>query len=72
MEANWISVKKRLPPHDIEVLVCCEVNCGTHTKDVIDIDAYNGYCKWWYSNENVTHWMYLPPYPKEEDYEDNA
>lgn len=72
---GWISVKDRLPEEDIAVLVYGQVL--NDPPDVIGVRRrYNGDQEWkhtWesedgfiYREDDVTHWMPLPPAPKEE------
>lgn len=60
---EWISVKDRLPEHEVDVL------CYTIYQE-IEILQFDESVKWWtgseydYEKEQVTHWMPLPQPPK--------
>ena len=64
---KWISVKDRLPEHN--VLVLCVWLDGRDRKQNRGFATYQQHGVWYVSNEGmpeVTHWMPLPEPPKEE------
>ena len=60
---NWISVRDRLPEDQVEVLVATRSKNGVRNIDkgylAIDHFIHRG-------RAEVTHWMPLPEFPKEE------
>ena len=71
---KWISVKDRLPAHNINVL--CTNNKGICYDEKEPFVAHREHESWWcqvnpfnyaeYEDVKVTHWMPLPEPPKEE------
>lgn len=62
---EWISVNDRLPKIGERVLCWWVDRDGGY----YGFAAYQGESKWYVSNEgmpHVTHWMHLPPAPKED------
>lgn len=57
---EWISVKDRLPETGKDVIVC-------HKNGHVALNAYLDR-RWWYLDDRnkITHWMPLPPAPKED------
>lgn len=56
---EWISVNDRLPETGKDVIVC-------HKNGHVALNAYLDR-RWWYLDDRnkITHWMPLPPAPKE-------
>lgn len=65
---HWISVTKRVPEIDEEVMVCCH-NKLYYLCEYSGMGVYHAYDELeekWYKVERVTHWMPLPEPPKED------
>ena len=69
---KWISVKNRLPKEDENVILFDgnQVFCGSFSYENNDIicwgnQACDGICYGWYEKDEITHWIPLPPPPKE-------
>lgn len=67
MLSNWIKFEDRQPQRDVDVLVC-----NSYRGKNIWIASWMGGELWTKKGakagylKNVTHWQYLPDYPKEE------
>lgn len=61
---KWIKMSDREPPEDVEVLFCKRrAFSGPGSElDLIDCGFYNYH----FNRHTATHWMPLPPAPKEE------
>ena len=60
---EWISVNDRLPELGEDVLVCN--HWGEVSTDMVWINPA-GKMEFYFDGTNVTHWMPLPPAPKED------
>ena len=68
---EWISVEDRLPEENTDVLIYR----GGFIGDLMNVYTYNGHNEWedeygyWSrtEDEGITHWMYLPEPPTEEE-----
>lgn len=58
---EWISVEKRLPEDEAEVLTLVKYKWAK--KHYYSLDAYSQIDGGWVRNEGVTHWMPLPEPP---------
>jgi len=62
---EWISVKERLPDKAEQYLVFLQWQSG-YWEPEIDIEYYTEKRGWEDWGDSVTHWMELPPHPKNE------
>ena len=75
---RWISVEERLPEDDADVLVyavsnddksrdsCIAMTSYTHNMHGFNIEGWRPPWQYFSYNYMITHWMPLPPAPKEE------
>jgi hypothetical protein len=72
---RWISVEERLPEDDANVLVyaignnensCIAMTSYTHNLHGFHIEGWRSPWQYFFDDHKITHWMPLPPAPKEE------
>ena len=72
---RWISVEERLPEDDANVLVyaignnensCIAMTSYTHNLHGFHIEGWRSPWQYFFYEHKITHWMPLPPAPKEE------
>ena len=62
--SEWIRVKDRMPEEGVDVLVYGSVYAE---RNGIDVDYVDKSGDFYYYDEHVTHWQYLPEPPESED-----
>jgi hypothetical protein len=67
--SKWINVKDKLPPKELDILICNdknEVMFGIFSNDCYGDKFFTSNYEQYLLPGNITHWMYFPESPVEE------